>query len=202
MNDFQSIENNKFDFLNIIFSKIDNEKLILNDLLESSLNKNFNANGYYKYFETCFKHFVYQNIEKKKKSQKTEVSIDLIQRLIIEGWIESDFKNLGVKNLIFRSNEGIDLRLSSINNLFSWSSNDIYIKEKKKEFDDRSGKKIKDPDIITNKVNFLDNKDIFKKFNILISEDSTTNRLNKIVEFETNNFIHERSHLFDFYENK
>ncbi|KAK6462987.1 hypothetical protein DFJ63DRAFT_334556 [Scheffersomyces coipomensis] len=163
---------------------------------EAILQQTDKANRLYSSFQSHNKQFVTSNKSSSNLMVRWNDSfIDSTQRLIVDSWTGADQKGM----------QKTSKTISKANSLFSWSSTDAYIAERKRQLKLSRSLKSKSNDNKTDEVNHLKvekeseetsedvkRKKELKKLHIKVSSTSTTNKLSRIVENESNKFIHAR----------
>ncbi|ABN68115.2 Uncharacterized conserved protein [Scheffersomyces stipitis CBS 6054] len=178
---------------------------------EILLQKTTKANKYYGSFQRYTRQFIPDDSAANTAIVRwTNSSIESTQRLIIDSWIGSDYKGNQVRTEN-SPHQNVQTKTTA-NSLFSWSSGDAYIEQRKKELQLAKGKEksrkenqkthshqkeVSPEETASNNVTESESKreaqeKRLKKLNLTVPKESITNRLNRIIEKESNTFIHAR----------
>lgn len=198
------------ELVNIIFKNIANSNIEQDQARtypESILQQTQNANKYYNSFQRHTKQFIDETNTQGDVVRWSNSVIQHTLKSIIDSWQAVDVK--GIMNDSAENEEDKVSKKeiqSTANTLFSWSSGDSYIESRRRELQHRNDKA---DTPITSHANILGKKETnkeeeqtsLKKDKLLKSlyieppKESITNKLNRIVDRESNKFIHRRIQL-------
>ncbi|KAK6205447.1 uncharacterized protein RJT21DRAFT_124595 [Scheffersomyces amazonensis] len=164
------------------------------EYVESLLQQTDKANKYYVSLQSYSNQFIPSSGH--SVVRWTNSSLETTQKLIVDSWLVADQKRSQKSVLTNRS-------MATANTLFSWSSSDAYIQERKRQLKaNKNDQKVKNNMTRTDKdtspspdkddESAIKRADDLNKLNITVSNVSITNKLSRIVEKESNRFIHSR----------
>lgn len=161
---------------------------------EMLLQESANANKYYGSFQRYDRQFILEDTELTIKLLRwfEKSRIQRLLKVIIEEWVTSEQKGRSIDS------ETDFKKVAPANALFSWSSGDSYVQERRKQIEERKKKKAAaavasnggastistDSTALNNVVNVLDAKKP--------KQEPIISKLNKAIEIESNKFIHAR----------
>ncbi|ODV81649.1 uncharacterized protein CANTADRAFT_3735 [Suhomyces tanzawaensis NRRL Y-17324] len=155
---------------------------------EALLQESANANKYYGSFQRYTHQFINQNTPG-GLVRWSNSSIESNQRQIVGSWLGADIKDSKIQPA-----KGHRKPTSAPSGLFTWSSGDSYIKARKLELQIKRGELLQDTSQpVTTAAQEEDpqgNPRSIVKINR--SKESISNKLNRVVEIESNKFIHAR----------
>lgn len=145
----------------------------------------------YNSFQSFHKQFVAEN-DPTSIIRWTNSSIQTAERAVVERWLSSDHEVNEVLKEAKQDDGGIRRTNSlakGLNTLFSWSTGDSYVKAKRKEIAKRN---VADVETEIKKETPIILESLATQLKIKVDRHSFTNKLNQIVELESNKFIHDR----------
>ncbi|CAH2354127.1 hypothetical protein CLIB1423_14S02718 [[Candida] railenensis] len=164
---------------------------------EAILQQTDNANRYYFQFQSFQRQFIQEDQDSLNKSMRwsSKSKIQQTSKKIIEDWLISEQKGRTIET------ENEVKKVSPANTLFSWSSGDSYIQERRRQIEERKRKSkhaaAAANGTTTKTVNEkkpendkeLTSKTVKKK---AAPKESIASKLNRTIEAESNKFIHAR----------
>lgn len=173
---------------------------------ESLLQQTQKANKYYNSFQGLTRQFVDEGNVQPDVVRWSNSVIQVTLKSIVENWQTVDVQGTAESTENENGDEYRTLGQSTANTLFSWSSGDSYIESRKRELQFRNSQPNntatkngsvhrKKDNSETNKETDTNSDNLKKKLHLEIPKESITNKLNRIVDRESNKFIHKRIQL-------
>lgn len=173
---------------------------------ESLLQRTQKANKYYNSFQGLTRQFVDEGNVQPDVVRWSNSVIQVTLKSIVENWQTVDVQGTAESTENENGDEYRTLGQSTANTLFSWSSGDSYIESRKRELQFRNSQPNntatndgnvhrKKDNSETNKETDTNSDNLKKKLHLEIPKESITNKLNRIVDRESNKFIHKRIQL-------
>lgn len=174
---------------------------------ELILQKSVQGNKLYSCFQSYNRQFINDTNSTTTSKQGDIVrwngsSMEMSSSIIIDNWLNQN--SSGQQRIKSIPNNKLKKHISRANALFSWASTDEYIEERKKELRRlrmvNNLEEKKEEDRLKNEeeeIKVLSNEEIRKQeltenLHMKFPKNSINNRLNKIIEIESNKFIHLR----------
>lgn len=173
---------------------------------ESLLQQTQKANKYYYSFQGLTKQFVDEGNVQSDVVRWSNSIVQVTLKSIVENWQTVDVQGTTESSENENGDEHRTLVQSTANTLFSWSSGDSYIESRKRELQFRNNQlnnttasngsvQRKKDNSEANKGIDINSDNLKKKLHLEIPKESITNKLNRIVDRESNKFIHKRIQL-------
>jgi len=206
-NEGEDINNIKLqELLDIIFKEFSVPKRTTEhtpEYPESLLQQTKKANKYYNSFQGLTKQFIDENNEQSGVVRWSKSAIHVTLKSIVENWQTVDIQGTTKNTEAENNDEHRDFVKSTANTLFSWSSGDSYIESRKRELRFRNNQLMTNGGNVQHKMDNSDtdkeigknNDNLKKKLHLELPKESITNKLNRIVDRESNKFIHRRIQL-------
>ncbi|CUM68266.1 uncharacterized protein PRCAT00005988001 [Priceomyces carsonii] len=161
------------------------------------------GNRLYASFQRYTKQFVNDGENSSGAVRWLNSAVDDTQKKIVEAWLSVDNNGDATMMETHPSKNGSERYMGAASTLFSWSSGDAYIAARKKELEMRNGTipVVSASDTTNDNEEMESNRpddtqsidnSILTKINIKASKESITNKLNRIVDIESNKFIRTR----------
>lgn len=170
---------------------------------ESLLQQTQKANKYYNSFQGLTKQFIDESNMRSDVVRWSKSVIQVTLKSIVDNWQTVDVQGTTKSTEAENNDEHRNLMQSTANTLFSWSSGDSYIESRKRELQFRNSQLMtnngsvqdKKDSLVTDKEIDTNHDKLKKKLHLELPKESITNKLNRIVDRESNKFIHKRIQL-------
>lgn len=164
---------------------------------EAILQQTDNANRYYFQFQSFQRQFIQEDQDSLNKSMRWSLKSKIQQTLkkIIEDWLISEQKGRTIET------ENEVKKVLPANTLFSWSSGDTYIQERRRQIEERKRKSMHaaaaangtTTKAVNDKKPENDKEHLSKAAKKKTTpKESIASKLNRTIEVESNKFIHAR----------